>query len=282
MALQNPTTTDRSRGRDRDRSDSRFRNAQEAKPKDVYYRKEYGWVMSNDQVKQEKAVKAQYDARVQAAEAQVQQNKERYQQSINEGRDSISGAYDDAIGSSSAPSMDLVPVRVVNGNNVEQTYYLPRSTVDQMNAETFNQGKGGYVGNYVDGGFYNVDVRASGGERGKELHESLGAAANQVSQAQKDNEALYNQSINNARNEQSEAVSGFEAASGKSYADASAMWDSELNNLRNAYGNRVATGKQQYEDSKAKYNESVMGVDAGLLETPTNIVKPNAAVNNGN
>jgi hypothetical protein len=272
MALQNPTTTDRSRGRDRDRGDSRFRNAQEAKPKDVYYRKEYGWVMSNKQVEAEKKVKAEYDARVQAAEAQVQQNKERYQQSINEGRNNISGAYDDAIGSSSAPSMDLVPVRVVNGNTVEQTYMLPRSSVSQMSN-----------GSWVDNGqYYNVDVRVDGHVMGEEIHNAMGAAANQVSQAQKDNEALYNQSINNARNEQSEAVSGFEAASGKSYADASAMWDSELNTLRNAYGNRVATGKQQYEDSKAKYNESVMGVDAGLLETPTNIVKPNAAVNNGN
>jgi hypothetical protein len=272
MALQNPTTTDRTRGRDRDRGDSRVRNAQEAKPKDVYYRKEYGWVMSNKQVEQEKGVKAQYDARTAAAEEQVRQNEAKYQEAIGAGRDEISGAYDSAIGSSKAPSMDLVPVRVVNGNTVEQTYMLPRSSVDQMTN-----------GNWVDNGqYYNVDVRVGGKIQGEEIHTAMGTAANQVSQIQKDNDTLYNQSMDNARNEQSSAISGFENASAENFNSAKATWNAELNNIRNAYGNRVATGKKQYEDSKAKYNESVMGVDAGLLETPTNIVKPNAAVNNGN
>lgn len=76
----------------------------------------------------------------------------------------------------------FVPVRVVDGDQVQQTYYLPREAVDKMNNELFNQ-EGGYVGNWVDGGkFYNVDttLRDSGEKYGKELHQSMRTAELEV------------------------------------------------------------------------------------------------------
>jgi len=80
------------------------------------------------------------------------------------------------------------PVRVVNGNNVEQTYMVPFEAIDAMNTETFNQGDGSFVGywfnkegqavaSHADGGvYYNVDVTPRGisDSYGKELHESIG------------------------------------------------------------------------------------------------------------
>jgi hypothetical protein len=55
------------------------------------------------------------------------------------------------------------------------------------------------------------------------------------------------------------------------------IWAKELQNAEGLYGNRIATGKQQYEESKAAYNNSVMNMNAGLLESPTQIVADGVA-----
>lgn len=78
------------------------------------------------------------------------------------------------------------PVRVVNGMNVEATYYLPPDVIESMNngsMGTINTGDGSYVGNWVDdGAFYNVDVTPQGGDDsyGKELHEMIGGLTTQT------------------------------------------------------------------------------------------------------
>ncbi len=264
--LANPGRT--SQSQDRGRNDNRFRNAVEARPKDVYYRPEYGWVMSNEDVKKEKAIKAQYDEAEAKAAAQVAQAEADFQRSVAEGRGQINSAYAAAAAKNNVP---MVPVRVVNGNNVEATYMLPKSSVDQMNKDSFNKGKGSYTGNYVDGGkFYNVDVRVTGtgGKRGQELHDALRNASI-------DNEKALATANANLQKEKASQLAGFNAAADKSYAGARQVWQTELNNIHNSYGERVAKGKAKYAESKKKYSDSVAGVDMGLLESPTNQVDPN-------
>jgi hypothetical protein len=119
-----------------------------------------------------------------------------------------SGAYINAGNINiSGPAMETV--RVVSGSNVEASYMLPRSVIDQLNTQSFNQGDGSYVANWVDGGkFYNVDVTPQGtsDSYGQELHSMLSGAQSSVQQkideqiaaarAHEQQKAdLYNQSI---------------------------------------------------------------------------------------
>lgn len=77
----------------------------------------------------------------------------------------------------------FVPVRVIASDNktVEGTYMLPREIVNTMHKESFNKGNGTYVGNW-HGGFYNVSVvpRGTSNAYGKEVHNALSSAYNQV------------------------------------------------------------------------------------------------------
>jgi len=66
-----------------------------------------------------------------------------------------------------------LPVRVVNGNKIEQTYMIPKSALGEI-----SKGFKSYFQGYVDGGRnYNIEVqtKGGGGKRGKELHKALGA-----------------------------------------------------------------------------------------------------------
>jgi len=272
--------------RDEAREDSRTRpeerreprTAAEASSKDTYYRPEYGWVMSDAQVKEEQAIRGKYDEAANSVRSQIDSNKAAYQTSIDQGRNSISSQYDNAIGKIQKGSMNLVPVRVVNGNTIEGVYMLPKETVEQMNRDSFNKGTGSYVGNWVDSGSnYNVDVRVKGGgARGQELHDALRGALPSVDAVQRQIDEAYNRQVENARREKDAAISGFMSSSQKNYDTAAQTWNAELQRVSGLYGQRLSTGKSQYEASKKKYNESIMNMDAGLLETPTSQVNPNA------
>lgn len=74
------------------------------------------------------------------------------------------------------------PVRVVNGDKIEATYHLPEEVINKMHTETFNQGDGTFVGNFKEGGVYNVDVtpRGSSDAYGKELHEAIAGAEGEI------------------------------------------------------------------------------------------------------
>lgn len=265
--LENPGQI--SQTRDRSRDDNRFRQVAEARPKDTYYRPEYGWIMSNAQVKKEQEVKGQYDAAIAESEANIARAREDFQRSVASGQGQINSAYDQAI-SGATRSEQMVPVRVVNRDTVEATYTLPKRVVDDMNANSFNQ-KNSYTGNYVDGGaFYNVDVRVAGGARGQELHDALRNAATDYDQSVKASNAALTSTYNTERNAQ---LAGFNESAASQYATASQVWEADLARLRNAYGERVAKGKADYEDSKKKYSDSVFGIDEGLLESPTKMVK---------
>lgn len=263
--IPNPGRTNQDRTRKRD--DNRFRQAQEAKPKDTYYRPEYGWVMNNAMVKKEQEVKGQYDQAAAQGAEQVQRNEQEFQGLLEQKRNEINSAYSNQ---AKKFNTNLVPVRVVNKDKVEATYMLSRDTVNGM-AGSFNKGKGSYYANWVDGGkYYNIDVNVrGGGARGHELHSSIQGAVAQET-------AARNAAIANLNKEKAATLASFEQTAAKEYDGAKAVWYKELESLRNAYSNRVAAGKKQYDDSKEKYSQSVLGVNDGLLQSPTKQVNPNA------
>lgn len=267
------------RGRDRGRDNNRTRSFQESKPKDTYYRKEYGWIMSNADVEKEQGVKKEFDKNTDNVRAQIESANAAYLAEIERGRAQITGAYGDAISGAKRPSNDLVPVRVVNGSSVEATYMIPRSSVNEMAGDNkfLNGGDGTYYGSWVDDGkYFNIDVKVKGaGKRGQELHDALRSSAEQTATNIANNNKLHSKGISNANKEMAETLAGYEKSSAANYASARATWDAELQRAQAAYGKRVDEAKKSYEDSKAKYNQSVLDMDAGLLENPTNTVKQN-------
>lgn len=82
------------------------------------------------------------------------------------------------------------PVRVVNGNNVEQTYYLPKSVARELNNDF--QGNGTYYSAFVGNGNYlNIDVAIGGSAYGKELHNTIAGYVGDYE------DAIYTASYNN-------------------------------------------------------------------------------------
>lgn len=157
----------------------------------------------------------------------------------------------------------FLPVRVVTNDNIEGTYYLPKEVIDKMDADSFNQ-KGGYVGNYVDGGKnYNVDT----GGRGQELHDALRAGTTSV-KAQ-----FYEQNAGNVKKAQ-EGESTARAELGTAndmvninYSNLSAEGDllaAEGDSLSAVKKNRKQQKKQISKDYSTALagRRQVLGVDA--------------------
>ncbi len=280
---------DRSRERTRNRDDQRIRSSQEARPKDTYYRPEYGWIMSDADVKTEQGVKRKYDDATKGVEEQISSNVSDYNESLLQGRSEINAAYDDGISKLepaeiTRPKMDWVTVQVMDRyDEPEGDYYMTRDVADQVAS---NNG----LHTSWDKDVLKVSVRTKGGGKiqGQEIHDSLRKAQEEVFKAKKTNEKNYGiaveqsevamaTAISNANEEREARLDSFNATSQKSFDGAQAVWDAELKSSKAAYGKRVTGGKKMYEDSKKKYNESVTGVDSGLLESPTNqVMKPEA------
>jgi len=274
MSLLVDPSRSRDRNSVRNRSDKRVRSLQEAKPKDTYYREEYGWIMSDADVVKEKEVKGEYDRAIATTQANIDKARSDMNKAIASGKGDINGAYDQGISGIQSGSMDLVNVRVVNGNNIEQSYQVPRSYASEFS------GAEGMSTAWFGDNTMNVDVHAVGGRVvGKEVHTALGNASNQVQAHQADNARAYDASVNNANAERGAQLAGYDAANAKSVSAAESQWGSALETAKAAYGKRVAAGKQQYETSKQNYNDSVMGMDEGLLESRTGQVNPNAGSN---
>lgn len=254
------------RSRERDRNDKRVRSAQEAKPKDTYYREDYGWIMSNADVAREKNIKQQFDDNTKSVKSQVAASQSKANSAISSGRGQINSAYDEAISTikkDNSPAM--TEVRVMNGTKIEAVYKVPKTYADEYTkTEGLNTA-------WINGGL-NVDVRAQGGKIvGEELHSSLTDATKQV----QNNHKLLSQAVSNTNAQRALEIENFNKANGKAMEGQQALYTQSIASAEGAYGQRVATGKKTYEDSKARYNDSVMGVDGGLLESPTNKVKVN-------
>lgn len=259
---------ERDRSRDNERDDARSRSGQEMlRESGTYYRDDYGWVMSDEDVAGEKEIEQQYLNRAAKVKAQIAKADKAYRQEIASRSGQVGSAYDSAIAKARNP--DYVPVNVVSGSTIEHTYMLPKATVNAMNTKSFNTGDGSYVGNWVNNGkAYNIDTRVTGtgGRRGKELHEALIKAVAQ-------DKAAQSKVLSNLEQQRSASVGGFTTAANKSYAGQKAVWEKELKRVQSAYGNRLKEGRKMYEASKARLNDSIADVNIGLLETPTNQVK---------
>jgi len=81
-------------------------------------------------------------------------------------------------------SADFIPVGVYDSNNeLEGSYYLPRSVVETLATDSFNQGDGSFIGRwYEDESGYAVSTVPQGGDDafGAELHTALGEGVVEV------------------------------------------------------------------------------------------------------
>jgi hypothetical protein len=269
---EEPITTERGRDRDRTRDDTRARSAQELKPKDTYYRPEYGWVMSDADVATEKTVKGQYDTNISDATSQIVKNESDFKTALTTGKAGINSAYDTAIAAAVDPEKDMVTVAAYNGGNVLGTYRLPRSVAQQIETGFARQATEGYYGTAWAKGDDNtlyVEVNNKthpdsdfAKENSTQLTNALGGIKTRFDASKQ----TYSASVANAATERAAELASFETSSNTIYATNKATWDAQLAELQSGYSNRVATGKQQYETKKKQYNESITGMsDVGLL-----------------
>jgi flagellar hook-basal body complex protein FliE len=260
----------------RERDNSRPRNYQETKPKDTYYRKEYGWIMSNADVAKEKGIEGQFGAAVTDVNKNISKADTDFQTSLSSGRGAINSAYDTAISSAQKPDFDMVPVKIFNDATLEGTYMVPRSVANQLHTDSFNGQTGHYASAWdKDNKFMSVDVKPVGISTayGKELHDSMRDIVDQVKEQQINADKAFNASIASANQERAAQISKFDKESNTAYSGQRATWQSQLDYLKQGYGNRVKQGSSQYQQSKKNLNDSVMGMNGGLLETPTNMIR---------
>ncbi len=263
-----PTTV-----RNRDRADTRGpRDAQEARPKDTYYRKEYGWIMSDADVAKEKEIESNFNTAVGEAEGQIASGDEEFNSLVSDGERQINSAFDTSIRSIVNPTANMVPVKVYTEGNLEQTYMVPRDVAEQLRTQSFNGEEGHYASDWhEDNNALYVYTRPVGAPHayGKELHESLADVVGQVNNAR----TLYDQAVANANKERDAAIARLRAESLSAYNPQREGWQASLDYERGGYSRRVQGGRTQYEDSKKKLNDSLQGIDEGLLENPTNQVQ---------
>lgn len=164
----------------------------------------------------------------------------------------------------------MAPVRVVSGNNVEQTYYLPKDVINSLNSEAFNRGDGSYTGNWVDNGaYYNVDVRVKGqgGSRGQELHELLSNTYGQVESQYKSRAAeqlaaqlsAANSSISNQASVLGAA--GIQLAANES---AVGLYGASLSAAEGELQGTIAARQAQWDKLHERYNQRAEQMDSIL------------------
>lgn len=152
-------------------------------------REEYGLIMTGEQYETLNADLADTKTKRDEASDRLDTAQKNLDAAVSKGNALIEAAKQKVL---DQYNNSLVNVRVVNGQNVEANYRLPRSVVDKLNTTVFNRGDGSYTANWVDNGaFYNVDVvpRGTSDAYGKELHEMIGGA-------QKDTMSILNSQLN--------------------------------------------------------------------------------------
>lgn len=165
----------------------------------------------------------------------------------------ISGAYDQLPGVKEAVasgyksySSKFIPVYVMNGQNIEAKYSLPKSV-----ASNIASSQGLRTAWYNDGNQLNVDVKVDGGRiRGEELHQAMSDAERDVKTA------YYSEAIPKIASElgyAKEQLSGYESQLSGAQANVDAQQaklnaakqkhDAELKAMRDEYQNKLNTMK---------------------------------------
>lgn len=270
-----------------ERDDKRIRSEQEAKPKDTYYRPEYGWIMSDAQVAEEEKIKFGSEENAKQYAAQIKAAEGKYQTALAEAEAKVDKLYADAM-----------PKKWTPPGTTLKTYSMPE------NIDSNNSYENPDNGNLIDDGITSIDsvlpdsVRATMEEAliekgyaqtdsegnittisslGYQTIDAYQKAYNEdLADALKNNQKLYAASVKALAKEKEAALKGIKDAAEREYNTQKAIWTADLARLNGAYSDRVAAGKAAYEDSRKKFNDSVLGVNSGLLETPTNMVNPGA------
>lgn len=283
----------RERGRNDQARNDRVRNTQEAAPKDTYYRQEYGWVMSDADVATEQGVEAQYDQRAEGVSGAIAGADADALTEIDNGRGQISGAYDTAIADltnvrpwtapeTTTASYTLSPPSnggfSGGGNNEGGDIYGNIGTEALIEPATVNMTSGGIAQlnqALIDNGMAVTDedgLIVSINDQGAELvtaYQTEYDTSIQNAQRQNtENERLRAIQLANFQDERTAAIDTYNSNSQTSLDAARNTWGAELDSL-GTYADRVAQGKSDYETSKQRYSDSVVGIDAGLLERPT-------------
>ena len=129
-----------------------------------------------DQVNKAKGTLASQKADFTARVAGAQKELKGAQGQVKQGWDQVGKAREQATVDNMFKQWfanDKTPVRVVSGNEVQGTYYLPREAVDRLAKDQ------GLNGAWVDKGKnFNIEVNQGGRMQGQEIHDALREASN--------------------------------------------------------------------------------------------------------
>ena len=265
------TRTERAVARDRSRR-AETRGAVDIKQVDqALYREDLGFNLTQGGYGQYKEDETAFNTAVAKAnkeltgyDAQLKTQKTE----LDAANKAISSAYGDLKGTSLEGEWDkykstFKPIRVVKGDTVEATYYLPEDAISSLHTDAFNK-SGSYTGNYVDGGNYNVDLRIGGKVLGKELHDALRNASTSVQanfyETAAPQVASANKQIDSARSSLDEQKSALGSAydSMQAERDKVAAEQAKVKAAETGRQEQVAAVQGQYEESRG-HRQSLFG-----------------------
>ncbi|MBE0582146.1 MAG: hypothetical protein IH612_00130 [Desulfofustis sp.] len=282
---------ERDRSRETGRQEQRGpRSYQEAKPKDLYFREDYGWIMSDSDVAYEKDIEGQFVEERKRLTGEKNKAYATYQSKLNEGIGAIRKAYNDQIKSSKAPTLTMpktisftaktkggpAPGQAHGDNNGSGighnnqdskfvgTYAMPEDMVKR-------------IGEYVPGELVKENGQwvyyTDGVHRKNMLNTFQGQWDKQKGELQKQhntNMKLYDQAIKNMESERELEVENLKSAGDESWKGQSRQYDEIIKSVD--YNDRKKIGQEQFQDRVKSRSDSIINQDAGLLQSPTNIV----------
>lgn len=225
----------RSGGRDRDRDRSRVRGRGRGSFVDYY--SDLGIGTTSDIHKQWKKGESTFAKAVKENQGKIASFESEYNKAKAKGVGKVpsyKSLYDDAW-SNFKKDTKFIPVRVVDGNNIEATYNLPMEA-----AKKLQSGLDPYYHTNLQSGWMNIDVDAKGGggKRGQEVHDAVrGAEAAYISGFKKSADPQIKSAISSAK---------------KTVAANQAVLDEALANL-NTSKNQLSSSIDSHDSQNKKY-----------------------------
>jgi hypothetical protein len=162
-------------------------------------------------------------------------------------RVSYDSLYDDAW-STFEKEQNFIPVRVMDGDTVESTYYLPSDTASSLSSKLSEA----YHTTLTDGWLnIDVDAKAGGGKRGQEVHDAVRGTVDQVKDA-------FDASV---MGDITAAVSTTNSAIDAAYGNLDMSQD-QLNTAMGVHDTQADKYKTDYSDRLSKIEASIMGVNS--------------------
>ncbi len=242
----------------RGRNDSRPRNTLETKPQ-RYYRPEYGWAMTGDEMERERKVEQIYADRSQRVAAAIEKERKQFDDTVNKSRREFNAAWSQG----HAPTM---PLRVIDytkstgERRIVKQYTLPTEYVKQLHYENFGTGKKGTPwGAFSPDGSYNVETYVHGGGDRK-YEKDIVSALDKV-------QAQYDATMRARAREQAAQAAQMEGLIAKERQAANKYWNNTQARVDNAYGERKQQAADRFQQRRQDNTNSVLGMDEGLLSS---------------